>query len=142
MMDEGISAVDKVKIEAVIAEQKRAKREKRLEILLKVIVAAIVGPLSIAFLVALMVPIDLFSAWVIIKLWGWFLPTISFVPTLWQVFGVLYIFGLLTYKSPDPEKRGKKSEHPFKDLGYMLGSRILASAASLGIGALIVTLFL
>lgn len=145
-LDEGLAAEEeaaaKLAAKAVLELKKKNRAERWAKFwkgLGTGFAVSVVVAFSIVVLLVLTIPLDIFVAWVLVKLWGWFVSTV-WVPTLWQAFGVLYIVDLLKYKSKTYEEAKKKDEHPFKNLGYMLFSRALAAAASLGIGYLVLTL--
>ena len=96
-------------------------------------------PIAIFFVALFAVPVDLLGAKVITALWAMYLPDVGLQLTFWQAFGLLYIVGVLTTKSPKMDK--EKDEHPFLNLFYGLTVKTLAYLLTWGLGALVFNWF-
>ncbi len=103
------------------------------------IVGLLIGvPIAVGFVAIFAVPVDLLGAKVITSLWAMYLPDVGFRLTFWQAFGLLYIVGVLTARSPKMEEQ---REHPFLDLFYGLSVKALTYLLAWGLGALVFSWF-
>ena len=103
------------------------------------VIGLLIGvPIAVVFVALFAVPIDLLGAKVITSLWAMYLPDAGFQLTFWQAFGLLYIVGVLTARSPKMEEQ---REHPFLDLFYGLTIKTVSYLLAWGLGALVFAWF-
>lgn len=89
--------------------------------------------LLISLVLALSVVISLWKAFVIVKLWTWFVTPVytTFVPTVALVFGLLTIYGMITYKLTPDEDSDRSDEEKIEKLARSLGVGLVSPAVIL-----------
>lgn len=104
----------------------------------KAIIGFFVVAITVIVLTVFMLPLYALQGWVVVNLWTWFVPAAltTWIPSVWQAFGLTLLVGVVRYKAPKDDD-DKTTKEKLVTLGKTVMYEILGPLASLGIGAIV-----